>query len=175
MKHSKFIFIAVIASLFFFSCARKSGNWNVISPDSSLKITLLLDHSSLFYQAECISGGKWDTVIKRSPLGIERSDMDFTTGLAFTSISDVKTIDESYKMLIGKQLQCRNHANEITLTISNSKGSEMQVIARAYNDGVAFRYAFAEKSDTAVTIKNELSAFRIPTSGKAWMLSLIHI
>jgi hypothetical protein len=44
----------------------------------------------------------------------------------------------------------------------------MDLIIRAYNDGVAFRYEFPEKEGTFV-IKDELTAYSIPDSTKRWL------
>ena len=54
----------------------------------------------------------------------------------------VKTIKDSYTMIGGKRHDCCNKANEVTYLYIDNIGREQQLIVRAYNDGVAFRYVF---------------------------------
>jgi len=72
-------------------------------------------------------------------------------------------------MKVGRQLQIRNNANELTLSFKNDKGSTIQLVLRAYNDGVAFKYVFPEKSEKKYTINQELTGFKVSTNGKVWM------
>jgi alpha-glucosidase len=106
----------------------------------------------------------------KSPLGITRKDQDFTRNLKFVRKGKVTAIDETYTMLIGRQTNLRNHANELTLTFSNDAGSLMELILRAYDDGVAFRYGFPGRSDDIYFVSEEATGFCPDTTGKAWMM-----
>src|SRR5574344_805877 len=53
-----------------------------------------------------------------------------------------KAIKDSYTMIGGKRHECSNEANEVTYFYIDNIGRQQQLIVRAYNDGVAFRYAF---------------------------------
>ncbi|MFN3490018.1 MAG: glycoside hydrolase family 97 catalytic domain-containing protein, partial [Emticicia sp.] len=84
--------------------------------------------------------------------------------------SSTATIDENYSMSIGKQLQLRNNANEITLNFRNSNNSKFQIIFRAYNDGVALRYRFPETSDNTYYVTEDKTTFQIPVNNsKTWI------
>jgi alpha-glucosidase len=168
MKKNFFIILAFAAA--FIACNKRTQSWSVTSPDSTLKFSVQLENSQLFYQVESINSEKIDLVIEKSPLGIVRKDADFSKDLSFESAGEIKTIDETYKMLIGKQSECRNHANEITITFKNKSNSQIQIIARAYNDGVAFLYCFPEKSKIRYTVTSELTGYKIPVDGRAWMI-----
>jgi len=167
----KNIILLIVIGLFL-SCQPVEKVWKLNSPDNHLLITVTAaenDETTLVYTIDRIDGERTNAVIEKSPLGIERQDQLFTTGLKFVSKSEVKTIDESYSMHIGRQTECRNHANELELTFSNQEGSLIQLVLRAYDDGVAFRYVFPEKSDSALTIVRELTGFKVPEVGKAWI------
>lgn len=154
------------------SCQPGEKNWELNSPDNSIKITVSATESgetSLVYKVDRMNEGQATAVIENSPLGIERKDQQFSTQLKFVSKSEVTTIDETYRMLIGRQAECRNHANELELTFENEQGSPMQIVLRAYNDGVAFRYVFPGKTDSSLTVVRELTGFKVPANGKAWI------
>ncbi|HET6559314.1 MAG TPA: glycoside hydrolase family 97 N-terminal domain-containing protein, partial [Prolixibacteraceae bacterium] len=154
------------------SCQPDEKNWELTSPDNSIRITVSATEegeTSLVYKVDRMNGEQAQAVIENSPLGLERKDQQFVTQLAFVSKGEVKTIDETYRMLIGRQAECRNHASELELTFKNEQGSLMQLVLRAYNDGIAFRYVFPEKADSSYTVVRELTGFKVPENGKAWI------
>ena len=120
--------------------------------------------SQLQYEVACDK----QTVVSQSPLGISRKDQSFVDGLKFVEAGDVKTIDETYTMMSGKRKTCRNFANEQTLVFQNADGAKVELIVRAYNDGVAFRYRFPEQSQDKYTVTGESTGFRLPAGGKVW-------
>ncbi len=146
------------------------SKWALASPDGKLSINVELKVSSISYNVIKIKNGKAIKVIKQSPLGITRKDQDFNGNLKFVSKNKVSVIDETYKMLVGKKANLRNHANEQVLTFVNDKGSKLELVLRAYDDGVAFRYRFPEKSGKTYSVTNEYSAFKLNTNGKAWIM-----
>lgn len=79
----------------------------------------------------------------------------------------VKTIKDSYTMIGGKRHECSNEANEVTYLYIDNIGREQQLIVRAYNDGVAFRYVFDALQHTRPT--EELTTYRITEGRKRWM------
>ncbi|MCX5643774.1 MAG: glycoside hydrolase family 97 catalytic domain-containing protein [Phycisphaerae bacterium] len=137
------------------------GSWKVASPNSQTAITVRLA-AGLSYEVEC--AGK--AVLDASPLGITRKDQAFVDGLKLVEAGAVKTIDETYTMTTGKRRVCRNHANEQTLVFQNTGGAKVELIVRAYNDGVAFRYRFPEQSGDKYTVTSEATGFRLPQDGK---------
>ncbi|MBW8331153.1 MAG: glycoside hydrolase family 97 protein [Prolixibacteraceae bacterium] len=167
----KNLFLFTVAGLFA-SCQPAEKMWELNSPENNLRITVAATEggeTSLVYKVDLIKDGQAIAVIESSPLGIERNDQQFSSGLKFVSKSQVRTIDETYTMHIGRQTEIRNHANELELTFKNQQGSLIQLVLRAYNDGVAFRYVFPEKSDSAFTVVRELTGFKVPETGKAWI------
>ena len=156
----------LLASLY--GCKEKgeatSSNWSVASPDSSLRLSVFAEGGKVFYTV--LRGA--DTAVGKSPLGISRADQQFNDGLSFVSVSSVKLLDEAYTMTIGKRKENKNLGNEIIISLKNKNGTPLQIAARAYNDGVAFRYQFAEGSEK-VTINAEATGFAVPTEGKAWL------
>jgi alpha-glucosidase len=147
------------------------SKWTIYNGEKTFKYTLHLNDSLLTYQVDFIQkDGQQVPLVQRSVLGITRKDQDFTSGLSFVSKSSVKTIDETYRMLIGKQSEIRNHGLEQMFTFKNKENGKLQIIVRAYADGAAFRYRFPEQSSKLHTVTAEATEFHIPDNGKAWIL-----
>jgi hypothetical protein len=172
--------ISAIIGLILYACCCLGGmisgneSWELKSPDKnlSIKISLVADASKsagLVYEVNALRNGKTTTVIESSPLGIERKDQQFSQNLAFVSKGGERLIDEKYRLLIGRQGECINKAKEVELTFKNEKGSFIKLVVRAYNDGVAFKYVFPEKSEKVFTVTRELTGFKIPEGGKTWI------
>src|SRR5690606_10609577 len=88
--------------------------------------------------------------------------------LKFIAAQEPKTVDETYALRTGKRLENRNHYTELTLNFENLKGAKLDIVFRAYDDGVAFKYVFPEKDDKEYTVIRELTGFNLP-EGLAWM------
>lgn len=139
-------------------------NWKLSSPDKKIEVTVLSNKGELSYE---IYFNK-KKVVNPSPLGLERDDQSFAKGLKLVSQRTSK-IDEQYTLSVGKQLNCHNLANELTLSFENGEQGKMDLILRAYNDGVAFRYHFPGRQDGVRTITRERSGFSIPSTARAWI------
>lgn len=167
----KNIFTGIVSILLLSSCLSASNEWMVSSPDGSLQIHILNtrpgdgQNTKLVYNVTY----KDKAIVLNSPLGLDREDELFSENLQFTSQSKLSLIDEKYTLKSGKKLVCHNYANEQTLTFGNANGKQIQLIIRAYNDGVAFRYRFPEESLSTYKVTNEQTGFKLSTGGKAWI------
>ena len=72
-------------------------------------------------------------------------------------------VKADYQMIAGKKSICSNEANEYKAALS----SNLQLVLRLYNDGVAFRY---ELSGLNGKLPKELTAYQIPEGTKRWMM-----
>lgn len=166
----KYIIFSLFLIIFYtnFSFAQ---SWQVSSPNGKIRATIqqLGGDGSLRYYVDYIENNQPQTVIEASKLGLTRIDQSFSQNLTYET-SNTTTIDENYSMLIGKKLQLRNNANELTLTFHNPNNAKLQIILRAYNDGVAFRYRFPETANSIHYVTEDKTTFQLPTtSGKAWV------
>ncbi len=145
--------------------------WQVVSPDEQVVFTLAYTtmpapypaRSRLYYNV-AHSGV---TIIEDAPLGMlmQGQDGNFTDDLQF--IEAYRTsIDETYTVTTGKRATVVNQAHELVLRFRNNAQREMDLVIRAYNDGVAFRYRFPGTDSYAIT--SELSGFRLPAGTVAW-------
>lgn len=157
-----------IILILFFSCSqKKETGWQIVSPDGSVSSQILMEDSGkLTYQ---VFFGTTDKIelIEASPLGVIREDQRFDS-LKFISVKENKSVDEFYSLKTGKRQENRNYYNEITLNFENKQGSKLDIIFRAYDDGIAFKYYFPQKDKSEYTVTGELSGFNLP-EGLAWM------
>ncbi|WP_106603551.1 glycoside hydrolase family 97 protein [Chitinophaga ginsengisoli] len=144
----------------------------VQSPDKKISIALFSDNNNdvgeWYIKAAYNNNGKISEVTPRIDLGLLRSDQDFSKELKFLKAGKPILINEQYTALHGKRAVCTNSANEVILSFENPSKAKLDIIIRAYNDGIAFRYGFPEKQGT-FTIKDELTAYAIPKETVRWM------
>ncbi|MGJ8653781.1 MAG: glycoside hydrolase family 97 catalytic domain-containing protein [Opitutaceae bacterium] len=116
---------------------------SINSPDEDIQLRAHTEGGKVFYSVDF--NGK--PVIAKSRLGIELAEGVFAGALTVTG-SEKGSHDETWTPAWGQFSEYRNHYNELTLDVTEATGAKrrMQVILRAYNDGVAFRYVFPEQS-----------------------------
>lgn len=147
-------------------CWSCQPNLSVSSPDGQNKLSFSLDEQGRL--SYTINSGA-ATLITPSPLGIQTSETQtsFTEGLTYES-STSSVINENYTLPTGKCSLYENHAHEKIFQFSNPEGGKMYLIARAYNDGVAFRYQIDTPGN--LTVEKELTVFSIPQGTSTWMM-----
>ena len=150
------------------ACSKGENHWQLSSLGENLKIDLSLEDGKLSYVTSIQKNDSFVVVIKKSSLGIIRKDADFTGSLSFVKKGEIKRIDERYKLVTGKAHDQHNLANELTVTFGLPSGELVDIVLRAYNDGVAFRYQFPEDKNGAFEVTGEITGFNIP-EGKAWI------
>ncbi|MBV5283679.1 MAG: glycoside hydrolase family 97 catalytic domain-containing protein [Paludibacter sp.] len=144
----------------------------VVSPNKKINVGLYNtkngDNGEWYLKVSYMNGGKVSEAIPQISLGLSRADQDFSKELKFLKVSKPLLLNEQYKALHGKRSQCGNSANETVVSFENPGKAKLNVIIRAYNDGVAFRYEFPEKAGSFV-MNDELTTYSIPDSTKRWM------
>ena len=144
----------------------------VVSPNKKIDIGLYntknTEIGEWYLKVSYLNSGKICEVIPQIKLGLTRIDQDFSKELKFLKARKTLQINEQYTALHGKRAQCSNSANETVVTFENQGTTRLNLIIRAYNDGVAFRYEFPEKGGSFV-INDELTTYSIQDSTKRWM------
>lgn len=150
-----------------------SQSYQVLSPDKKLTAVIYLnDNKQLCYK---VARNNQD-IIKSSGLGfvlLEGSELKNNLKVLATKISSV---NENYPFAVGKVSKLKNHYNEIIIQTVETSGlnRKMDVVFRAYNDGVAFRYIFPEQGFKTFNIIAELSEFNFAEDAPCWAQHLPH-
>ena len=158
--------------LFFCSLAVFPQKIKVVSPNKKIVIGLFNTKNSetgeWYLGVKYSNDGKTCEAIPQISLGLARSDQDFSKDLKFLKSSNPILINEQYSVVHGKRSQCSNSANEAVVSLENPQKSKLNIILRAYNDGIAFRYEFPDKKGSFV-VNDEQTTYCIPDSTKRWM------
>lgn len=145
---------------------------SVTSPNKKITVSLYNQQNttvgSWFLKIQHNNNGKVTEVLSQIKLGLLRSDQNFSDKLKFLNVSKPLYINDNYVVNHGKKAKCSNSANEINIAFENPTKAKMNLIIRAYNDGMTFRYEFPEKEGSYV-INDELTAYTIPSQTKRWM------
>jgi len=144
----------------------------VKSPNAMVEVNLFnIENSDIgnwHLKVDYIGVDKVSEVIPQIELGLSRSDQDFFKELKFLKAGKATLVNEQYTAIHGKRSLCSNSANEVVVSFENPSKAKMNLIIRAYNNGVAFRYEFPEKEGTFV-VKDEFTAYSVPDSTKRWL------
>lgn len=159
------LIIGVTLSFMQVLSAGESRTVTVTSPRAVVAATIRMSSGRLEYKVEC--AGR--EVIAYSPLGIVRADQEFGGVLKFVEATKPRQVDETYTMPHGKRRVCRDHYCESIVRFQNTNGARLELIVRAYDDGVALRYRFPESSNRSYTVTKELTGFQLPSGGKVWL------
>ena len=86
-------------------------------------------------------------IIIDSPLGLGFKDMPPLARDIVIKKEDRRTINETWETVCGKNKYITDHCNELHLFLeeSNEPERKLEIIFRAYDDGVAFRYFLPEQ------------------------------
>ncbi|MBS1601696.1 MAG: glycoside hydrolase family 97 catalytic domain-containing protein [Bacteroidetes bacterium] len=148
-----------------------AGGLRVVSPNGSVQVELGLDGQGMLnYQVNYVKGRERVVAVSRSALGIIRADADLSRGLDYAGLVSERRVVDEYKMIHGKRAHCRNVAREKVFRFRNGDGQLVDVVFRAYNDGVAFRYVFpGETGKGECRITGERTSFVVPAGTERWM------
>lgn len=137
-------------------------SWEVLSPNGKSQLKVFLANGKALYTAS--TDGK--TYVLLSQMGLKTTTVDYSQGLEFVSATASREIKETYDMISGKFSTYENHCNERVITFKKGTADEFKVIIRAYDDGIAFRYAISNPK--SIRIRDEITQMVVPTSSYTW-------
>lgn len=166
MKISGALFILVL----FVSLAQAQSIFEIKSPDNKINFALqnkMGAEDGLFYSIRYRN----QSVVEWSKLGISCNGDNWNKQLMINPDA-VQLHDTTWTPVYGERNRIRDQYNEsvITITRENRKFPVLQLIVRAYNSGIAFRYKFAtnENGGPYLHITNESTEFNFQENTKAW-------
>ena len=159
------------------------------SPDGKFTITIegmtyrvTYDHKVVVEQGQL--GVDIDNRLFESALAVPRGVHDnWCSDLTLKSVDSMESADTTWTPLYGENQQVRDHYNQLTLHYekgSNGQGTisegydkrkyyAMDIIVRAYDEGIAFRYHFPETANSLfLHVTGERTSFRMPAGTMAW-------
>ncbi|QCR22730.1 glycoside hydrolase family 97 protein [Pontibacter sp. SGAir0037] len=152
MKHRLFLLVFLIG----YSGGVFAQDYTVQSPDGKIKATVDVKDKITYAVTH-----EADQVIAPSPISLK-----LTTGETLGAKPRVRntkrnTVNQTIQAPIYKKAQVTDHYNELVLNFNG----DYSVIFRAYNDGVAYRFATSRKKD--FTVEGEEATFNFNADYKA--------
>ena len=114
----------------------------LLSPNGKLTYSLEIAPENISYSIDY----KKRNLITKSLLGFNFDSGEFGKNLKAGKIQR-KKIDETYRLVVGKVSVVRNHCNEMVVPLLEKSASNrlINLVVRAFNDGIAFRYEFPKQ------------------------------
>lgn len=164
----RFIQLALLLA-FITPCA--NGQSHVASPNGKITAEVHVTKGNAFDQPSLTitynNNGNNHTLFENLLTGLKTDSQNLTDSMRLISASSPSEVVEEYTMITGKKRLCSNHAFERIYSFENPKGETMDLIVRAYNDGVAFRYRFSSIAEQE-KIAEEATTYPIAEGIKRW-------
>ncbi len=161
--------------------AAQTGQVSLKSPDGALELTV----ATVAGRGGAISaaGGqlayrvafRGKPVLDWSNLGLAIEGAPVLGSAVRIESSQPSGKDETWNSIAGKANPIRNHYNAVTVQTleTAAAGRKLVIEARAFDDGVAFRYFVPEQSGVKeMRITNAATQFRFPKDATTWSLIL---
>ncbi|ARV16610.1 glycoside hydrolase family 97 protein [Polaribacter sp. SA4-12] len=151
---------------FLFSCNSAKLETKVTSPNSDNKVEFSLSKDGqLFYAVS----NKDLQFVQPSALGFELKKQSLKNNFEILS-SESTSVSSEWKTIWGQREVVKDNYNQLTLHLKQKEsGVLIDVIAKSFDDGVAFRYVFPKQEKlTDFVIIDELTEFNFKDDYKAW-------
>ena len=140
----------------------------VSSPDGTLTVAVGVDGGRAWYQ---VTRGQ-EPVLDRSALGFVLGDGDFKDNFKMGKVTHT-SLDETWSQPWGEDAEVRNHYNEMRVRLQEKGGKKryIDVVFRAFDDGIAFRYEYPRQPGLQdFVIMDEVTEFALPADAQAWSI-----
>jgi alpha-glucosidase len=160
---------AALLATFAASTAIAQDTISVSSPDGRNKVGVSTYQGRLYY----IVSRDGRPIITPSMLGFEfRGAPTLRDSLRITGQARASH-DETWTQPWGEVARVRDHHNELRISVleTSAPGRKFDVVVRAFNDGIGFRYELpAQPALGEFTITEELTEFQMADDAKAWWI-----
>jgi len=168
MKRKHYFILGLILILTQTLYARKSVQ--VASPDGRIRFTVSMEGELPSYQVTY----KNQELIGNSPLSITFDNGTFGKQLKINK-PVYSTKEETYELIVGKSKTVHSVSKEVIIPLEETLAPfrKINLVVRAFNDGVAFRYEFPEqKGWDSYVMYDEHTTFHLKGDPKALTMFL---
>lgn len=166
MRNIHLILLAAICCFSTVAC-QQSNQETLSSPNGEIRVLFALDEGIPTYE---VTKGTAH-VITKSKLGFDFIDNGaMAKNLKQIAVSR-NSVNETWSLPWGEFKEVEDNHNELTITLQEKSGDKriMNIIFRAFNDGVGFRYEFPEQANLDnVQIEDELTQFTFAKEHDVW-------
>jgi len=160
--------LARLISLFIFLCTFVvAESLEVNSPNGVLKVTFTLDNGEPRYAVT-----RFDReVVRTSRMGFVLRDANPLSGGFQILESELRNVDDTWNTILGERKVVRDNFTELTVQLQEKSGDKrrMNIIFRAFNDGIGFRYEIPKQRKLKkMNIMDELTEFALAGDHESW-------
>lgn len=160
-------YLILLVMLVACSKEKKQESLNVSSPSNSVNIQFGLTDSGKPYY---LSQYKNKSVTDTSYLGIVTDQGDLSNQLKIVKY-DTSSLDNTWEQPWGEQRYIRNYYKQLKVTLASESNITFDIIFRAYDDGIAYRYNFPEQTTLGkFAVLDEKSEFKMTDNHPSWSI-----
>ena len=166
VQNAFWVFLATISII---GCADNGEYITISSPSETNTLKLTVDEGQLFYRVN--HGNK--KVVALSQLGFKfKNGQSLLDDFEVVAV-DFDDVDETWEQTWGEEKLIRNNYRACTVSLQ-TKGDvdhQLDIIVRAYDDGIAFRYHVKKLGDMEkLVISDEITEFNIAKDAQSWWI-----
>ncbi len=142
------------------------------SPDGNLKLTVRVSAEKVAYQVAY----KKNVLVKDALMGFDFDSGPFGANLSMGKVTTGKHVEE-YDLVVGKTKHVTSRYNQalIPLTEKAVPQRRIDLVARAFDDGIAFRYEFPEQKNwNGYVMYDEYTQFNLTGNPTSLVLPVPH-
>lgn len=111
-------------------------------------------------------------VVQESALGIKLKEKTALAANFEIAGSKTATFNQTWKPVLGEQSSILNHYNELTVSLIQKETKvKMNIIFRAFDEGIAFRYDFPKQAElNYFIISDEVTQFNLTENNKVFWI-----
>ena len=138
------------------------------SPSKEISLAFSLDSGKPSYTVSFRN----KPVVEKSYLGMILKDTDNLQSGFEVVKTEGSAFDKSWKPVLGEVSSIRNRYNQLTVQLSqNSTGRKLNIIFRAFDEGIAFRYEFPKQDKlNYFIVSKETTEFNLAGDHKAFWI-----
>ncbi|MGN7999878.1 glycoside hydrolase family 97 protein [Sphingomonas sp. 22176] len=139
----------------------------VVSPDGANRVVVALDRQGVPNYTVQRRG---ELILAPAPIALDLDRDMMGWGMAVTG-SEASSADTRYKIVLGKAAEGRDRYNQRIIHLQERGGARrrMDLILRAYDDGIAFRMLVpVQPATAAAVVRYERTGFYFPQPWKCW-------
>ncbi|NQT96787.1 MAG: glycoside hydrolase family 97 protein [Candidatus Marinimicrobia bacterium] len=171
MHKNLFIITLIVSLLLITNCTSlKPKNSSVVSsPDGKVVVEFIIQDGKAYYKVLY----EQDIIINYSKLGFEFKNAEPLDNSFVIKKTSVTHFDEVWEPVCGSDSLVKNTFNELIVMLEQNTHPKrkLNIIFRAYDDGIGFRYILPDQPDLRdFEIINEETQFNFMTNSTAWWI-----
>lgn len=169
-KKSPYFSFLLLSLLFLTACNNTKTSFSIDSPDKNISIEFALSETG---KPMYLVKHKSEIVIDTSFMSFDLKDLPPLKDNFKIINSSIATINETWQMPWGEQIDVKNNYNELTVYLEEKTADKRQlnIHFKVFDDGMGFRYEFPEQTNLKeILITDENTDFNLTGDHSVWWI-----